>query len=207
MADATPIKIENGRIKRFLTTDKIPATNLPAGGGGGDMLSTNNLSDVADVATARINLGVPRVLKTDTTQTGNIGTGEDTLQTFSVPGVTLAINKETLTGTYSGTFATSINSKRLRLKFGATTIFDSGALAITTAASWTLEFEVIRTGAATQKCNTRLTTSSGTLSAYAQYSTAAETLSGAVTLLLTGEATADNDVVKEMFKLRWEPSE
>lgn len=147
------------------------------------------------------------VIQTDTTTTGNVGAGEDTLQTYSVPASTLATDKDTIFGTYSGTFGASLNNKRLRLKFGATTIFDSGALAITAATDWVLEFEIIRTGATTQKCNTRLNTSSGTLSAYADYSTAAETLSGAVTLLLTGEATADNDIVKEMFKLRWEPSE
>lgn len=147
------------------------------------------------------------VIKTGSTTTGNIGTGEDNLESYSVPANSLATDGDALTGTYAGSFATSVNSKRLRLKFGGTTIFDSGALAITTAASWSLEFEIVRTGTLTQKCNVRLTTSSGTLAAYAQYNTAAETLSGAVTLQLTGEATADNDVVKEMFKLKWEPSE
>jgi hypothetical protein len=147
------------------------------------------------------------VIKTDTTTTGNVGIGEDTLQTYSVPADTLSTDGGALTGTYAGTFGASLNNKRLRLKFGATTIFDSGILAITAATDWALEFEIIRTGATTQKCNTRLNTSSGTLSAYSDYSTAGETLSGAVTLLLTGEATADNDIVKEMFKLRWEPAE
>lgn len=147
------------------------------------------------------------VISTDTTTTGNVGAGDDTLQSYSVPANTLATNKDTLVGTCSGSFAATINNKRLRVKFGSTTIFDSGALAITSATDWTLEFEIIRTGSATQKCNTRLNTSSATLSAYCDYSTAAETLSGAVTLLVTGEATADNDIVKETFKLRWEPSE
>lgn len=147
------------------------------------------------------------VIHTNTTSAGNVGTGDDTIFTYAVPANTLNTNKDALVATAAGTFATSVNSKRLRVKFGATTIFDSGALAITTTADWVLEIEIIRTGAATQKCNVRLNTSSGSLSAYADYSTAAETLSGAVNLVISGEATDDNDIVGEMFKVRWESSE
>ena len=146
-------------------------------------------------------------IHTNTTTTGNIGTGEDTLFSYSVPANTLNTNKDTLVATASGTFATSVNNKRLRVKFGATTIFDSGALAITSAADWVLEIEIIRTGTTTQKCNVRLNTSSSVLLATVDYATAAETLSGAVSLIVTGEATADNDIVGEMFKIRWESSE
>lgn len=146
-------------------------------------------------------------IRTDTTTTGNILTGDDTLQSYSVPADCLSTNGDTLFGTCSGTFAATANNKTLRIKFGATTIFDSGALAIAAATDWVLQWEIIRTGAATQKCSARLITSSATQLAYADYSTAGETLSGAVTLLITGEATATNDIVKEMFKLRWEPAE
>jgi hypothetical protein len=145
-------------------------------------------------------------LETDTTTTGNVGAGDDTLQTYSVPANTLSTNGDTLAGTCAGSFAANANNKRLRAKFGATTIFDSGAVAWNSG-DWVLQFEITRTGAATQKAFGKLSTSNSTLYAFADYSTAAETLSGAVTLLITGEATSDNDIVKQMFKLRWEPSE
>jgi hypothetical protein len=145
-------------------------------------------------------------IKTDTATTGNVGTGDDTLQTYSVPANTLATNGDTLSGTCSGTFAATANNKRLRVKFGATTIFDSGAIAWNTG-DWVLQFEIVRTGGTTQKAFGKLSTSNSTLYSFADYSTATETLTGAVTLLVTGEATADNDIVKQMFKLRWEPSE
>lgn len=160
---------------------------------------------MAGTSTGRI-ARVGGVIKTDTTTTGNVGAGDDTLQTYSVPANTLATNGDTLSGTCAGTFGANANNKRLRVKFGATTIFDSGSIAWNTG-DWVLQFEIVRTGATTQKAFGKLTTSNSSLYTFADYATAAETLSGAVTLLVTGEATTDNDIVKEMFKLRWEPSE
>jgi hypothetical protein len=144
------------------------------------------------------------VINTNTTTTGNVGTGEDTLFSYSVPANTLSTDKDTIYVTVSGTFAANVNNKTLRIRFGSSLIFTAPAFAESAGADWTLRFEIIRTGAATQKCH--ITYISDAV-AYADYSTAAETLSGAVTLSVTGEATSNNDVVGEMFKVRWEPSE
>lgn len=65
------------------------------GGGGGDMLAANNLSDVADVATARSNLGVPAGSGTSTgtntgdqtSVTGNAGTATALATTRTIDGV------------------------------------------------------------------------------------------------------------------------
>lgn len=141
-----------------------------------------------------------------TTTTGNVGGGEDTLMTTTVAANTLAANGDSLEAVCAGTFGASANNKRLRVRFGSTVIFDSGALAATLATDWTLEIQVIRTGAATQKCNVRLTTSFATLLAFCDYSTAGETLSGALALAVTGEGTADNDIVAETWKVCWTPA-
>ena len=146
-------------------------------------------------------------LTTDTTTTGNVGIGEDTLQTYTVPASTLGANGETLDFKISGTIANTVNAKRIRLKFGATTFFDTGAAGfpISMAINYVIEGQIIRTGAATQKCNASMTTNNASLASYAGYATAAETLSGTVVLLMTGEAVADNDIVKETFKLIFQP--
>lgn len=140
----------------------------------------------------------------DTTTVGNVGIGEDDLITYSVPANTLATNGDYISFRCSGTIANSINAKRLRVKFGATTIMDTGAAGfpISTAIQWVLEGEIIRTGAATQKCNASLSTNNASLATYVGYSTAAETLSGAVTVKLTGEAVTDSDIIQETFSMR-----
>lgn len=144
------------------------------------------------------------VIHTNTTTTGNVGAGEDTLFTYSVPAATLNTNKESIIATVAGFFGASANNKTLKVKFGATTIFDSGALPLTLLSSWIAKIEIIRTGAATQKCNVTLSFASATM---ANYTTSSETLSGAVNLVVTGEGTSDNDIVGEILKVRWEPAE
>ena len=64
-------------------------------------------------------------LKTDTTDVGNITTGEDDLMTFTLPA-----NKMSDVGDYIkisawGILAANANSKQMKLKFGATTLYDS----------------------------------------------------------------------------------
>lgn len=144
------------------------------------------------------------ILNSQFTSVGNVGTGDDTLHTFTVPGGTLATNGQTVTAYAAGTFAATANNKRLRVKWGATTIFDSGALAVTAASSWVLEIRIMRTGAATQRCCVTLTSSDAAITINANYATATETLTSGSALSVTGEATSNNDIVEEIFKVRKE---
>lgn len=141
-------------------------------------------------------------INTSTTTTGNLAATETDLFSHSLTGSTLSANGNTIRFHAAGSFATSLAvDKRLRVKFGATTILDTGVLAVTTLAFWVLEGECVRTGATTQKCYASISTSYASLSSYAQYTTAAETLSGAVIVKVTGQGTNANDVVGEMFKV------
>lgn len=146
-------------------------------------------------------------LDTNTTTVGNVGTGEDNLMSFSVGAGSLAANGEYIEFDAAGTIANNVNAKRIRIKFGATTIFDTGAagIPVSTAIDWVISGKIIRTGATTQKCMVSMNTNNATLASYADYSTAAETLSGAVTLQFTGEAVSDNDIVQEIMTVKWQP--
>jgi hypothetical protein len=143
--------------------------------------------------------GVANTLNVATTAVGNVGTGEDDLASFTVPAATLAVNGDRLEFEAAGTFAATANNKRIRVKFGATTIFDTGVLAITSASDWQISGTIVRTGAATQKCVVTWECSDTSLNPVPDYTTAAETLSGTVILKLTGEATANNDIVQEIM--------
>jgi hypothetical protein len=75
----------------------------------------------------------------------------------------------------------------LRLYYGATTVYDSGA-AVHNGGTVTIKTTVIRTGAATQKCFSEvLSTGAGAspIASGAAYAAATETLSGAVTFRAT----------------------
>jgi hypothetical protein len=148
----------------------------------------------------------PVTLNTDFSQSGTIGTGEDTIYSYSVPANTLATNGDTIIATCSGYVATSVNNKRIRVRFGSTLLFDSGAMAITTAADWSLRLEIVRTTVSTQKAVVVLNTNNSSYASLVDLTYPTETLTGAVTLSVTGEGTSDNDVVKEMAKVRFEPS-
>jgi hypothetical protein len=145
-------------------------------------------------------------ISVNTSTVGNVGVGEDDLMTYAIPASTLNTNNDRVRFRAVGTIANSINAKRLRLKYGGTTVLDTGAAGfpISAAIQWVLEGEIIRTGSATQKCSANLSTNNASLASYVGYSTAAETLSDAVTLKLTGEATDNNDVVQESMSVTWE---
>lgn len=153
--------------------------------------------------TSAVDARVGGTLSTNTTPVGNVGAGEDDLMTYSVTGNTLNTNGQAIQLFAAGTIANNANAKRIRVKFGATTIFDTGALPTSAAIDWFIQGQIIRTGAATQKCIVSISTNNATIPSSSDYTTAAETLSGAITLKLTGEAVSDNDIVEELLRVGW----
>jgi hypothetical protein len=131
-------------------------------------------------------------LTTDVTVAGNIGVGEDNLFLYTVPANTLTVNGELIEFTVYGATTNNANVKTLRVYFGATLI-GSFALTINSAALWKLSGVIIRTGAATQLGRSEAI-HTFTAPPIVSSGTPAETLSGAVVLKVTGEATANNDI-------------
>lgn len=146
------------------------------------------------------------VLTTSVTQTGNTAATETDLFSYSLPANELGLSDSIsfeVCGTIAGTVATN---KRIKVKFGATTVYDSGNLAITSATKWSLRGTITRSTATVQKCEATLATSSSVLRADVGYTTATETLSSAVSLSVTGNGTNASDVVGERFKVTKVPA-
>lgn len=140
----------------------------------------------------------------NTTQTGNTAATETDAFSHTIAASTLATNGDSLEFYAAGTFATTASTdKQVKVKFGAATLFDTGALAIVAASDWSLWGRIIRTGAATQKALVTLTTSNAALVSSTDYTTPTETLSGAVTMKLTVNGTNANDTVAELYKETW----
>ncbi len=148
--------------------------------------------------------GVGGTLYVNTTQTGNAAGAETNAFSHSIAANTLTTNGASLEFYAAGTFATSASvDKRVKVVYGGTTLFDTGALAVTVAADWSLRGSIIRTGAATQKAVVTFESSDAALRASTDYTTPAETLSGAVTMKLTVNGTNASDTVAEFYKETW----
>lgn len=133
----------------------------------------------------------------------NVGTAETDLMTYAMPGATMAVDEDTVRIHAYGNFAANANSKTLKVHFGATVV----ATAVVTAnnTGWEIYATVSRTGAATQVAfgayNGQAT------GALLTQSTPAATLSGAVTIKITGQsAVGSNDVTCKSFGIEFLPA-
>ena len=130
----------------------------------------------------------------DTSQNGNVGTGEDTLISYSLPANTFYGTGAGIKICARGQYLGSSGTKTVTLKFGSTTLV-TRAESTTTTGRWIINAEVWVTGASAQKAwgkfsSTQITSEIDTIS------TPAETITGAITIAVTGETTnASNDEV------------
>lgn len=135
---------------------------------------------------------------------GNIGVGEDNLHSFSVPSSGFAANGDSFEVKCSGTFAANANNKRVKLKFGAITLFDTTALAFNTG-DWEISARIFRTSTTTGKSVVTWTCNNVILTTTTDYQSWAFNFLTANTLVVTGEATANNDIVQELMQVFWIP--
>ncbi len=146
---------------------------VPAGGGG------SSSSGVLDV---------------NTTTVGNVGAGEDVLWTYTMPGDTLSVDEQGLWIRVAGSSTVNGNNKRIKLYVGDDLIVDPGINNLTL--TWSMDCQLIRTGATTGKSNCQVVTI-GSGQTHTVLDDITETWSGGVVIQLTGEAVADNDIIKE----------
>jgi hypothetical protein len=143
------------------------------------------------------------------TTTGNVGVGEDNLTSYAMPANTLASFSHSLLWRTAGTFAATANNKQVRVYFGATAIFDTGVLVTAVATDWEVQCEVFHMagiGGIGQKAICSWISDDTVLDRDVDYSEPNETVSGAITFRITGEATANNDIQARFTKVEWRPA-
>jgi len=137
-----------------------------------------------------------------TSTVGNVGVGEDDLMSWSMPANTLLVNDDSIEIDMAGQFANTANNKRLRIYFGSSLVFDTTSLAISAASDWMVNILVIRTGSATQRVRVDFSSTNSVLATSMKYTATSETMSGAITIKATGEATSNNDVTQTMMRAK-----
>lgn len=142
-------------------------------------------------------VGVVRRLYSTAVQGASVGAGETTLASYSIPASTLDANDEGIRVTAYGSFAANANAKTIRFKFGGTT-FTMTSTAIN-AGAWHFTALITRTGAATQVGGAFIAVDTGPLNNTEISTALAETLSGAVVVLISGQATTNSDILLNLF--------
>lgn len=141
---------------------------------------------------------------------GNVGTGEDDLYSDTLAAAQLANNGEKIEAEYGGVFVSSATATRqLKIYFGGTMIFDSGALTLSLSSAWTAYVTIIRVSSSVVRTMISLTTEGAALAAYTAYTEVTGlTLANAQILKITGEAAgvgaATDDIVAKMAAISWE---
>lgn len=142
--------------------------------------------------------------KSDVATIGNVGTGVDNLLSFVIVG-----NSLNNTGDYCefdafGEFENNANNKTLKIVYGATTIFNTGAVAFGTAAlaNWRINCKIFRTGATAQKCITTFWSNDATTPFLQEIFITGENNAINRTVQFTGEATSNDDIIQYLLESR-----
>jgi len=116
------------------------APSIAATGGDTDI----NLS-LAGKGTGRVVIkGYPYTLQVDTSVVGNVGGGQDNLQSYTVPINSLAANGDYIEGVASGNFAANNNDKNVQFSVGGTAIITMGVADLDSAIGWNMPYRIVR---------------------------------------------------------------
>lgn len=149
--------------------------------------------------TNAVRYGVGGSLKSVFATVGNVGAGEDDLQTVPIPAGALSQDGDYIEFTMAFSIA---GNGTLKVYFGAQQLFSFSALA--SDAVYRVTGQVVRTGAATQRATFEL--KGGATVSVVGYQLPTETLSGAVTLKATYEGTSNNDGTQTLTTVKYFPA-
>lgn len=112
-------------------------------------------------------------------------TSEENLITYTLPANALDATGRGLRIKAAGSTAANTNVKTIRLYFGSTVVMSNNVTTTPNAAGWEFECEIFRTSATTEKAIARGTV--GSAQQTTTYTGVGETLTGALTIKVTGQ--------------------
>ena len=136
------------------------------------------------------------VIDAQYTAVGNVGTGEDTLMTYTLPANSLVASGRGVRVKAWGTLADNVNAKTLKLHFGSVAILTK-AVAISSLGPWALEAVILRASLSSQRCMAQLLEIGGpSVVLDLETSSPTQTETGAIVIKCTGTATDNNDIIQ-----------
>lgn len=157
-------------------------------------------------------------LDSTTNVVGNVTTGLDPLNSFTIVADTIANNTDFVEFCYSGTFANNDNQKRIALTIDGQTILDTGLFdfdgAVGALAEWCIMGDITRISATSVICSAIIglgqisadgavsVTGNGVIGGRNQTLTVSNLDTLPVILLLSAEGTATNDITKTKSRVK-----
>ncbi len=133
--------------------------------------------------------------KSDVSTIGNVGTGVDNLLSFVIQANVLANTGDYAEFDAFGEFAANANNKTLKIVYGTTTIFNTGAVAFN-ASNWRIHAKILYTGASAQKTIVTFWSNDATTPFLQEIFATTESNAANKTVQFTGEATSNDDITQ-----------
>ena len=149
---------------------------------------------------------VSDILRIDLNSHGNSsGSGDTNLASYSYPSGSLYADNQSLTVEAFGTYAANGNSKRLRVNFSATNVFDTGAVTVS-GGSWKIVINIYRTASSAQRYISTYLSSNGSPGQLVTYGTATIDLTSGTAITFVGNGVDASDVIQEGMVVKWHPA-
>lgn len=147
-----------------------------------------------------------RLLTKNITAVGNVGSGEDDLQTYTLPANYLYANRQHIESRWRGQVANNGNAKTLKVYFGSTELTGGGvAMPTDSAAGWLVDLEVHRLTSSTARAFVRVT-GDGLTTVTKRVALTSQDFTATNVVKVTGEATSNNDIQSELHQVYYIPS-
>lgn len=169
------------------------------------LLSNPIGTKVGSAATLRAGFG--GILAEGRTSVGNVGSGEDILLSYSLEANALSADGAEIEIVLSGVYAANANTKTLKVKFNGTIILTLGPAAVNNG-QYEVRALVKRISSTHVRPYGLAITHNGigtVVPTLVVRTTIATTFSGAVTILVTGEATSNDDITLTDYSIGWKP--
>ncbi len=141
------------------------------------------------------------ILENSIERTSSNGAVDTDLVDYTFEKNQLKNDKDCLFYSLKGIYAANANNKKIVLKFGSQTIFDTTALAVNDG-TWIFEVEVIRTGAATQDIFVKAFYND---LARTSYTAGTQDLSDNIEIKLTATGVTSGDIESKGFRFDLNP--